>query len=31
MRNLVITGQIACKDLYITTMNNVVVCQMCYL
>lgn len=31
MRNLVITGHIACKVLYITTMNNVAVCQRCNL
>jgi len=31
MRNLVITGQIACEGLYITSMNNVAVCQRCYL
>ena len=31
MRNLVITGQIACKGLYITSVNNVAVCQRCYL
>jgi len=31
MRNLVITGQFACKGLYIASMNNVAVCQRCYL